>query len=64
MYDVKKQATRYAQEQKLAKLQLKHIKRMDKIRAGEVDDWEEIITATAFALIGFAVGAYVATPIC
>ena len=67
MYDIKKQSKQYAQEQKLAKLQIKHVKRMDRIRADE-GDWNEILIATAYALIGFGVGSYtafyLATPIC
>ena len=68
MYDLKKHSKRYAQEQRLAKLQIKHVQRMDKIRAGQIDDWNEILIATAYALIGFAVGSYtafyLATPVC
>ena len=56
MYDLKKQSRRYAEERKLAKMRLNHVKRMDRIRAGE-SDWDEVLTATAFALIGFIVGA-------
>ncbi len=56
MYDLKGQRRRYAEEQRLVRMQLKHVKRMDRIRAGE-GDWGEILTATLFALVGFAAGA-------
>ncbi len=58
MYDLKKQSRRYAEEQKLAKMRLKHVKQMDRIRAGEtISDWNEVLTVTLFALIGFVAGA-------
>jgi len=56
MYDLKNQRKRYAEEQKLARMRLKRVKRMERISAGE-SDWIEVLTATSFALIGFAAGA-------
>ena len=63
MYDIKKYSNLYAQEQKLAKLRIKHVKRMDRIRADE-GDWNAVFIATAYALIGFAIGLYTAILVC